>query len=143
MSILVDTGVLYAHHDRDAHRHDAAVTVMDELLDGTFGQPYVSDYIYDESVTLTRRRTNSFTAAQSLSERILGIDPFPDVFEMLYLGRDDFDASVETWNRYEDQVLSFTDATSITLCEQRGLDGILTFDSDFDGLVTRYDPLEY
>jgi predicted nucleic acid-binding protein len=43
MSVFVDTGVFYAHHDRDAERHDAAVTAIDALLDGEFGQPYASD----------------------------------------------------------------------------------------------------
>jgi len=40
MSVLVDTGVFYAHHDRDAERHEDAVAAMDALLDGEFGKPY-------------------------------------------------------------------------------------------------------
>jgi len=140
MSVLVDTGVLYAHHDADASRHGDAVAAVDVVLDGSFGQPYVSDYVYDESVTLARRRTGSFEAAKALSDRILGANGFPAVFEMLHLRRDDFDAAVETWTRYDDQTLSFTDATIIALCERRGIDGVLSFDDDFDGLLTRHDP---
>lgn len=143
MSVLVDTGILYAHHDQDARRHDRAVEVMNDLLSGAFGRPYVSDYVYDEAVTLARRRTHSFESARMLSDRILGEGSFPEVFEMLHVNRDTFRAAIETWIRYDDQGLSFTDATLITLCEQRGIDGVLTFDSDFDGLITRYDPLDY
>lgn len=143
MSVLLDTGVLYAHHDTDANRHDAAVESINELLTGAFGQPYVSDYVYDEAITLTRKRTRSFDTAKTLSDRILGRGSFPSIFDIIHVGRDMFRSSIETWKRYEDQALSFTDATLITLCERRGIDGVLTFDSDFDGLVTRYDPLDY
>lgn len=62
MSVFVDTGVFYAHHDTDAERHDAAVAAFDALLDGTYGQRYTSEYILDEAVTLTRARTDSFEA---------------------------------------------------------------------------------
>lgn len=143
MSVLVDTGVLYAHHDADASRHDHAVAAMDELLDGRFGRPYVSEYVYDEAVTLTRKRTGSFESASALSDRLLGRGRFPDVFEMLYVGRDAFDATVDVWTRYDDQSLSVTDASLVALCERRGIDGVLAFDADFDGLVTRYDPTAY
>ncbi len=143
MSVLLDTGVLCAHHDTDANRHDAAVEIIDELLTGAFGQPYVSDYVYDQAITLTRKRTHSFEAAKTLSDRILGRGSFPSIFDIIHVGRDVFRSSIETWKRYEDQALSFTDATLITLCEQRQIDGVLTFDSDFDELVTRYDPLDY
>jgi predicted nucleic acid-binding protein len=57
MSVLVDTGVFFAHHDRDAERHEAAVGAFDELLDGEYGQPYTNDYVLDETVALTRTRT--------------------------------------------------------------------------------------
>jgi predicted nucleic acid-binding protein len=56
MSLLVDTGVLYAHHDKDAKHHEAAKEAMTAALKGEYGQPYVTDYVYDETVTLTRRR---------------------------------------------------------------------------------------
>lgn len=142
MSVLVDTGVLYAHHDRDAHRHEDALEAVDGLLDGAFGQPYVSEYVYDEAVTLTRRRTGSFESAATLSDPILGEGSFPELFELLHVGRNVFRASVDAWHQYDDQGLSFTDATLVALCDRRGIDDVLTFDSDFEGLVTRYDPLE-
>ncbi|MCG1002005.1 MULTISPECIES: hypothetical protein [Halobacterium] len=60
MTVLVDTGVLYADHDTDAARHDAASDTLDAVYDGEFGQPYVSDYVYDEAVTLTLVRSGLF-----------------------------------------------------------------------------------
>lgn len=140
MSVFVDTGVLYAHHDTDAKRHDRAVATFDELLDGRYGQPYTSDYVLDETVTLTRMRTGSFEAADTVARRILGEDPFPHVFETIHVEPDTVQASLVTFRRYDDQDLSFTDATIIRLCESRGIDAVLSFDEDFDGLVDRLEP---
>lgn len=140
MNVFVDTGVFYAHHDEDADRHEAAATAFDELLDGAYGQPYTSDYVFDETVTLTRARTDSFDAADTVARRILGEGPYPDVFEVVDVGPSLRAATLETFRRYDDQDLSFTDATILSVCEERGIDTVLSFDSDFDGLVDRTEP---
>ena len=140
MSVFVDTGVFFAHHDEDAERHDEAVTAFAELLDGTYGQPYTSDYVLDETVTLTRARTDSFEAADAVASRILGADPFPNVFELVHVDPDDVRASLDTFRQYDDHDLSFTDATTVQLCEARGIASVLSFDDDFDGLVERIEP---
>ena len=60
MTVLVDTGVLYADHDTDASRHEAASSALESVYDGTLGQPYITDYVYDEAVTLTQQRQGSY-----------------------------------------------------------------------------------
>jgi len=140
MSVFVDTGVFFAHHDKDAARHDHAVDAFDAVLDGEYGQPYTNDYILDETVTLTRTRTGSFEAANIVASRILGEEPFPHVFELLHVQPDDVQASLEVFRRYDDHDLSFTDASIIALCESRGIDAVLSFDTDFDGLIDRIEP---
>lgn len=137
MSVLVDTGVIFAHHDTSAPRHEAAVEVFDELLDGIHGQPFATDYILDESVTLTRSRSGAFEEANRIAGRILGEDPFPEVFELLYVEPDEIYTALEILRQYKDHELSFTDATTIALCESRGIEAVVSFDDDFDGLVER------
>ncbi|MCT9095440.1 type II toxin-antitoxin system VapC family toxin [Haloarchaeobius sp. HME9146] len=140
MSVLVDTGVFFAHHDRDAERHDAAVETFDNLLDGAYGQPYTCDYVLDETVTLTRVRTGSFEAADTVVSRILGEEPFPDVFEMVHAGPAEVRGALEMFRTYDDHDLSFTDAMLVHLCEHRDIDAVLSFDDDFDGVVNRIEP---
>ncbi|WP_049936545.1 type II toxin-antitoxin system VapC family toxin [Haloplanus natans] len=140
MSVLVDTGVFFAHHDTDAERHEAAVDAFDELLDGAYGQPYTNDYVLDETVTLTRTRTGSFGAANTVAKRILGDGSFPQTVETLHVEPDDVRASLAVFRRYDDHDLSFTDATIVAQCESRGIDAVLSFDTDFDGLVDRIEP---
>lgn len=142
MTVLVDTGVLYADHDSDASRHEAGRGAIDAVLRGEYGQPFVSEYVYDETVTLTRRRTGSFEAARTIGRRIRAAEDYPRAFDLVHLTESDFEAAVRTFERYDDQSLSFTDATSIALVERRDIDGVLSFDDDFDGLVTRFDPTE-
>lgn len=139
MSVLVDTGVIYADHDTDAARHEAAVDSLDAVYDGALGQPYVSDYVYDEAITLTLRR-GSFSAAKRLGERLRSVEPFPHAFELLHLSESTFEEAVDVFERYDDQGLSFTDAATIAAVRRSGLDGVLSFDDDFDGLVERFDP---
>ena len=140
MTVIVDTGVIYAHHDEHATRHDRAVNAFESLLRGEYGRPYVTDHIFEETVTLTRSRTESFRAANAVAERMLGEGTYPAKLDLLNVGHRAVHESLETFRRYADHDLSFTDATTVTLCERRGIDAVLSFDSDFDGLVKRITP---
>lgn len=140
MTVLVDTGVLYADHDTDATRHEVAATALDAVYDGDLGHPYISDYVFDEAVTLTRQRTGSHAAATILSDRLRGHDTYPQVYELVRVSAAIFTDAVAVFDRYDDQSLSFTDATSVALIERHDLDAILSFDDDFDGVVERADP---
>jgi hypothetical protein len=139
MTILVDTGVLYADHDTDAARHEAASTALEAVYDGEFGQPYVSDYIYDETMTLTLTRGSS-DAAKQLGKRIRGVDPYPDAYELIHVSNAVFADAVDVFERYDDQSLSFTDATTVALSRRYDVDHVLSFDDDFDGIVERIEP---
>jgi predicted nucleic acid-binding protein len=139
MSVLVDTGVVYAEHDTDAARHDAAAAALDAVYDGEYGQPFLSDYVYDEAITLTVRR-GSFDPAVELGRKLRGVDPYPAVYELLYTSAPVFEDAIEVFETYDDQSLSFTDAATIALADRHGIDHVLSFDDDFDGLVSRLPP---
>jgi predicted nucleic acid-binding protein len=52
------------------------------------------------------------------------------------------ETAVTVFERYNDQALSFTDATTAALLERHAIDGVLSFDDDLDGVVKRFDPAE-
>jgi len=135
VTVLVDTGVVYADHDTDA-----ASTALNTVYDGAFGAPYISDYVFDEAVTLARARTGSHAAATRLADRLRGRDGFPDVYELLRVSAAVFRDALAVFDRYDDQQLSVTDATSVALVDRHDLDQVLSFDDDFDGVVDRVDP---
>lgn len=140
MTILVDTGVVYADHDTDAARHGDADRALTAIYRGEYGQPFVTDYVFDEAVTVTLARTGRHRAATTLIHRLRGVDPYPTAFELLPIDLATFEDAIDVFESYDDQALSFTDATSIAVCNRRGIDRILSFDDDFDGLVDRIDP---
>lgn len=142
MSVFVDTGVFYAHHDDDASRNAPATDAMDEVIAGRFGTAFTSDYVFDESVTLTRSRSGQFAPARRIGDRIRGLGDYPDVFDLLRVDESTFEAAVDTFERYDDQPLSFTDATTVALVRRHDVDRVLSFDDDFDGIVDRLDPRE-
>lgn len=136
MSVLVDTGVLVAFlNERDA-RHARAKELVEALMGGRHGTPFVSDYILDEAYTLLRVRTGRL----DLLSRLWDLLRFRDREGLLvleFLTPEDFWATVDMLADRRDQPLSFTDGTSLTLLRRMGLDGIVSFDDDFDGLATR------
>jgi len=140
MSVFVDTGVFYAHHDEDAPRHEAARTAFDELLSGEYGPLYTNDYVLDEVVTLTRKRTGSFAASKTIADRILGRGAFPTVVDVQYVTRPVVTAALDVYERYDDHDLSFTDGVVVATCETAGIDRVCSFDDDFGGVVDRLDP---
>ena len=72
-----------------------------------------------------------------IADRILGNDPYPDVVELIHTGPDDVAGALATFRQYHDHSLSFTDAMIIDVCERRGIETVLSFDGDFDGIVER------
>lgn len=142
MSVFIDTGVFYAHHDRDASRHETATTAMQTLVSGQYGELYTSEYVYDETVTLIRTRTGRFDDAKVVGDRIRGTDPYPGAITVLHVSKALFERTIETFERYSDHSLSFTDASTIALVDYNDIDHLLSFDDDFDGIVDRLDPTE-
>jgi len=142
MTVLIDSGVFYAHADVDATRHETAVEAFDRVIDGDFGRPFASDYIYDEAVTLTLSRTGTFEYAKQVGQRIRGTGGYPSLITLEHVTPTVFENAVEVFERYDDQSLSFTDATTIALARNQDIDAVLSFDDDFDGIADRTDPAD-
>jgi predicted nucleic acid-binding protein len=98
--------------------------------------------VFEEAITLTRKRTGSRAAARRLGDRLRGPNEYPRVYELFHVSAAAFEDAVAAFERYDDQALSFTDATSVALLDRHGIDGIVSFDDDFDGIVRRIDPTD-
>jgi len=131
VSVFIDTGVFYAHHDESHEHHATATVAFDELLAGRVGPLYTSEYVYDEAVTATNEQL-SLESARALSRRIRGEGAFPAAIELQ-----------EVTPRLFDPELTFTDATTVVLVEENDIDSVVSFDPVFDGLVHRIDPEEF
>ena len=140
MSVFVDTGVFYAHHDADASRHETGTAALNAVLRAPeYGRVMTSDYVYDETVTLTQRRTGDVDAGLEIGRRIRG-EGYPSAIELLHSSASLFDRAVTVQQEYAEHGLSFTDAMTVAHVECHDIDSVLSFDDDFDGVVTRLVP---
>jgi predicted nucleic acid-binding protein len=140
MSVLVDTGVFYAAFDSNAARHETAKNALRAVLtEASYGQVVTTEYVYDETVTLTAARTDSTQRAIEVGKRLRSSGEWGDAIRLRFVTNAVFDDAVELFEQYDDHGLSFTDATTVALCEHHGIDAVLSFDDDFDGLVERLD----
>jgi predicted nucleic acid-binding protein len=140
MSVFLDTGLYYALQNQSGRGHDAAKGAFETVLAGRYGTAFTSEYVYDEAVTLVRKRTGRYDEAKTVSDRILGRNGHPDAVEFCFLSPELFDRAVDVFDRYDDQPLSFTDATTVALVRQHDIDHVLAFGDDFDGIVDRLSP---
>lgn len=140
MSVFVDTGVFYAHHDTDASRHAVATDALNAVLTSPeYGHVMTSDYIYDEAVTLTQMRTGTTDAGLEIGRRIRG-DGYPSAIDLVHSSPTLFDDAVAIQQTYADHGLSFTDSMTVAMVEHHDIERVLSFDDDFDGVVTRLVP---
>ncbi|MBN2336774.1 type II toxin-antitoxin system VapC family toxin [Candidatus Bathyarchaeota archaeon] len=136
MTVLIDTGFFVAFHNSRDVNHGRAVTLMQKLLEGEYGQAYTTDYVFDEAVTVALMRTGRHDLAVEIGRLILG-DGSVKFVTMLHVGETGFHEAWTQFTRYPDHTLSFTDCVSIALMRNREIDLILSFDSDFDGILNR------
>jgi len=130
MSILVDTCALIAVRNADDKNHKNAIKIMTDALKGKYGKVFVSDYVFDEAVTLAYIRTGSKKFACDI-----GIFARSRPINLRFIEPVDFDKAWELYLKYEDKHLSFTDCTNIALMERTGIETLFTFDKEFSGLV--------
>jgi predicted nucleic acid-binding protein len=136
MSVFMDTGVFVAFHNTRDTNHNRALELLRSIVDGELGTAYTSDYVFDEAVTAALVRTRRPENALAVGRMILGELTAP----FLAILRLDDEAFKEAWRlfpQYAGRGLSFTDCSSITLMRTAGIESIVSFDADFDGIVSR------
>ncbi len=133
MAIFLDTGIFVAVRNvRDAD-HARASGLLERTLTGEFGTAYTSDYVVDEAVTNALFRTGDHKVALDVGRLVIDS---PRI-EKLFTGPNEFQDSWARFQKLGRKPLSFTDCVSLTHMEKRGVDRIMSFDSGFDGFVTR------
>ena len=128
MSILIDTSAFIAYLSKEEKSHATVYEKMKEVLDGKFGAVFVSDYIFDETVTFAFRRFKNHEKITAFGQKIL------DKLEMIFVDSETFEKSWKLFKKHKK--LSFTDCTNIALMENHGITHIMTYDAGFNGLVS-------
>ena len=133
MAIIVDTSGIIATRNKDDADHEAAVDLMRALLQRKHGDAFITDYIFDEAVTIALVRTKNPEFAMDVGNFILNTKRITKI----HTTQGDFQ---EAWSLFQDFIekkLSFTDCTIIAIARRLGVENIFTFDSHFDGILNR------
>ncbi len=103
---------------------------MMPALQGEYGKLFVSDYIFDEAITLAYNRTGNKKFAHDI-----GWFAKAKPINFRFVEPVDFDKAWELYLQYEDKHLSFTDCTNIALMERLKIESLFSFNMEFKGLV--------
>lgn len=98
---------------------------------------YASDFVFDEAVTLALARTRQPGVANQVGELVLGTGPMGRIMGLAYVTPRQFLRAWAAFGRLAPRGLSFTDCTSVGIMQSLAIPEIASFDSDFDGLVSR------
>lgn len=123
--IFLDTSFLVSVEVETDQNHEKATKVMEEILSGKFGKPVISDYIFDETVTVT------FGRSRELKKAVIVGTNLQNSAEILKVDEKNIE---EAWNLFKNQKgtrFSFTDCTILSLMKKEGIRNIATFDRDF------------
>jgi uncharacterized protein len=134
MSIFVDTGLFVAFHNTKDVNHSRALEIMKNIVTGKLGSAYTSDYVFDEAVTAALVRTRRPEIALTVGRMIQGEFTTPFLV-VLRVNAAAFKEAWKLFSRYAEKGLSFTDCTSVALMSMRDVESMVSFDTDFDGIV--------
>lgn len=136
MVILIDSNYFVSLLNKDDTNHARANIIFDDLLGGTYGTRITTNFILDEAITVTWVRTKNKNIVNEVYSLFIGKEAITLVHAF------PLDMIPDAWhifNQYADlkRPLSFTDCTNISYIKKRGIDYMLSFDGEFDGIVSR------
>jgi len=126
VSLILDTSFLLALNDAGDFSHNNANSLKIRVKDKEFGQCYISDYIFDELMTLMRAKSISLNKIKDIGDSLLS----DKTIELLKVDKEMF---LQSWDLFKkSNELSFTDCSTITLSKEFGIRTVASFDSGFD-----------
>jgi len=130
--VFLDTGFILAIRNSDDINHVKAVEIMKKCLSGKFGRIIVSNFVFDETVTLTLVRTRNKNLVKDIGDYIFNSTRI----HLLHLSETEFLATWDIFLKFFDKGLSFTDCSILVMAKLVESNVyIATFDNHFQGLL--------
>ena len=108
MVVFLDTGFILALRNKDDVNYPIAKNIYkNQILQGQYGKIIVTDYVYDEIMTLIVVRIKSSKFAKKTSKFVLNTPRIT----FLFITEEIFKESCVVFIKYFEQELSFTDCT--------------------------------
>ena len=122
---IIDANIFISYYNEDDQNHKKAIKILEDIENGKYGNAIISDYIFDEIITVSlmkikdKQKIIAFGSAILKSEtRILKVNK--DIFR-------------KAWQLFLESNLrmSFTDFTNFAILQLLKIKNIATFDKDF------------
>lgn len=126
--VFIDTGAFYARADEDDKHHEDAIHLFGAIRSGDVAcRPiYTSQAVLSEFATLALYKLGHGTATTAL--RAIRES---DSINIIPVGKPAFETAAEQLEAYDDQRISLVDHTTSILADERGVEHVFAFDSDF------------
>jgi hypothetical protein len=125
VKVFFDTSGFVALENRRDESHQVALRAYRGMIKA--GDLFTtSDYVFDETVTLLKRRAGHRVAV-GWGRRLLA----SAMFEIAIVDRDVLEAGLDVFEGAGAQAFSFTDCTSFALMRAREIDTAFALDEDF------------
>jgi len=125
---FIDSGIFIGFHNKSDAYHATAKEIMDSVEEGNFGKTYTSDYILDEVVAFTCRKTKS----QDIVLEAIDLIQNSARIDLLHVDKSIFASAKMCAEQHPYLMLSFTDWTTANLMVKNDIEDLLSFDSGFD-----------
>jgi predicted nucleic acid-binding protein len=137
MGILLDTGFLYSLKDEDDLHHSRSVELIKYIKEEDYYPIITTSMIINETYTVLMHRTKgNITLLRSMDNFCWGNECF---FRIVELPISKYQKISNIMAKYSSskKMLSFADASLIYLSQRDEHKHIVSFDSHFDGIITR------
>jgi len=121
--IIIDSSVLIAYHNIEDQNHQKATELLDRVKSGKYGSAHITDYIFDECVTVLSARIKNKEKSLAHCGKI-------KEFPIIKVDEEVFEEGWLIFKNQERLRLSFTDCTIIALIRKNIANVLATFDKD-------------
>jgi len=126
--IFLDSSFIIAYLNEADENHAKSLNIVKDIDRGRYGTPVITDYIFDEVVTVMLIKTKNLEKVIQAGEIILNSSLLFRIDENL------FNLVWKIFKEQQKPMFSFTDCATIAICRTNGISNIATFDKDFKKL---------
>jgi len=125
ISVLIDSGIFIAYYNKRDENHEQAVELIKQIEDNKLGAAYVTDHVFDETVTYLQKRVSEKDAVK-VGQQIL------DCFQFIFTMPEMFS---ESWELFRKNSVSFTDCSLVVIKRRWKIDHLITFDKRLNDII--------
>lgn len=126
--IFLDSSFLIAYKIENDTHHQKAKLLMEKIIKNEFGKPIISDYIFDEVITVIFGKSKNHKLAVETGKELINSFDILNIEESLFK---------ESWNEFikqKETKFSFTDCSILALINSHKIQNLATFDEEFNNI---------